>query len=65
MNTKKQASIEVHKQLVRDGEYKSARRLLRAILNNVKMITISENNDTDWTLGDYLCGNKFKHITIQ
>jgi hypothetical protein len=64
MTTAKQRSIQVHKQLVRDGKFDSARRLLRAINNRSTQIGIGYDN-IDWTLGHYLCGNEYKYVTIQ
>jgi len=63
-NKAKRNSFEVHRKLIRSGELRSASRLLRALNNGVTCIVISYS-DTDWTLGQFLCENRFKSVKIQ
>lgn len=60
----RQRSMNIYSELVRKGEYDAASFLLRALINGVKTIKIGYSN-TEWTLGNALCGNNSVYTRIQ
>lgn len=47
----------IHARLVREGKYKEARMLLRAMINKKKYIIMGLHDDTAWSLSHYFGKN--------
>lgn len=61
----KSDSKRIYSRLIRKGMYAEASRLLRALVNGVKVIHISLC-DTDWNLASEFCGaSHLTNIKIQ